>query len=222
MEPACVLAFMTGLAGGFGHCIGMCGPVVGACSLRDPSLTPRGRFLAQILYHAGRIATYGAVGLAMGFAGSFVNVASRIAGVQNGVMILAGIIMIAMGLGVAVRTGAGWLERRGGPVLRLARTVLNGTSSLRFLPLGLLLGLLPCGLSYTIFIAAAGTGSAPAGMLTALAFGAGTLPALAVFGIAAAFLGTALRGRVQQAGGLLVVLFGLHFIMKGLRLYAAM
>lgn len=223
MDPIYSLAFMTGLAGGFGHCIGMCGPVIGACALRDPSLTFGGRFLSQLLYHAGRMATYGAVGGAMGLAGSFVNVAGRITGIQHGVMILAGIVMTAMGLAVAgIAGGTGWIERRSAPVLRLARSVLEGTSVARYLPLGLLLGLLPCGLSYTIFVAAAGTGGPQAGMLTALAFGAGTLPALALFGVAVGYLGTRLRGRIQQAGGFVVIIFGLHYIVKGIRLYAAM
>jgi sulfite exporter TauE/SafE len=223
MEPAYALAFMTGLAGGFGHCIGMCGPLIGAYSLRDSSFSAGGRFLSQLLYHAGRIATYAAVGGLMGLAGSFVNVAGGLVGVQNGVMVLAGVVMVMMGVSIAgVAGGTGWVERHSSPVLRAARILLEGTTLVRYLPLGMLMGLLPCGLSYTVFIAAAGIGSPLAGMVTLLAFGAGTMPALALFGVAVGYLGSRLRGRVQRAGGILVIIMGVYFIVKGVRLYAAM
>jgi sulfite exporter TauE/SafE len=214
---------MTGLAGGFGHCIGMCGPLIGTFSLRDSSLTAAGRLLSQLLYHSGRIVTYGFIGGLMGFAGSFVNVAAGMAGFQNGVMVLAGIVMVLMGLAVAgIAGGTGWIERYNKPVLAATRIVLEGTSLGRYLPLGLLMGFLPCGLSYTIFVAAAGTGHPLAGMMTALAFGAGTVPALALFGVAVGYLGTRLRGAVQRAGGIVVIVMGAHFIVKGIRLYAQM
>jgi sulfite exporter TauE/SafE len=223
MEASYVLAFMTGLAGGFGHCIGMCGPLIGTFSLRDSSLTIPGRFLAQLLYHSGRILTYGFIGALMGFAGSFVNVAGTLVGIQNGVMIAAGTVMVLMGLAIAgIAGGTGWLERYNRPVLRAAGTVLEGTSLGRYLPLGLLLGFLPCGLSYTIFVAAAGAGDPLAGLALALAFGIGTVPALVLFGVVVGYLGTKLRGAVQRAGGVVVIIMGAHFIVKGIRLYAQM
>jgi hypothetical protein len=55
-----------------------------------------------------------------------------------------------------------------------------------------------------------------------LAFGAGTVPALGLFGAAVAYLGSRLRARVQKAGGAAVVLMGLLYIAKGIRLYAEM
>jgi sulfite exporter TauE/SafE len=223
MDAAYVLAFLTGLAGGFGHCIGMCGPLIGTFSLRDSSFSPHGRFLAQLLYHSGRIATYGFVGALMGLAGSFVPVATGMAGIQNGVMVAAGVVMVLMGLAISgIAGGTGWIERYNRPVLKAAGVVLEGTSPGRYLPLGLLMGFLPCGLSYTVFIAAAGTGSPLAGFGTALAFGAGTVPALLLFGIAVGYLGAKLRGAVRRAGGFVVIVMGAYFIVKGIRLYAQM
>jgi sulfite exporter TauE/SafE len=223
MDTAYLLAFMTGLAGGFGHCIGMCGPLIGAYALRDPFLSVGGRFLAQLLYHAGRIMTYGFIGALMGLAGSFVNVAGAMAGIQNGVMIFAGVVMVVMGLAIAgLEGGTGWIERHNRLVLKAAGIVLEGASLGRYLPLGLLMGFLPCGLSYTMFVAAAGSGNPQAGLLTALAFGVGTVPALALFGVAVGYLGSKFRGWVQRGGGIVVVVMGIHFIRKGIRLYAEM
>ena len=158
----------------------------------------------------------------MGLVGSFVNVASRLAGIQNGVMIVAGLIMVFMGLSIlGVMGGTGWLERHNsaGPRRRQKKyfPVLRDGD---YFPLGLVLGLLPCGLSYTAFIAAAGTGTPLAGMLTMLAFGAGTVPALLLFGMLVGYFGSRMRARVQKAGGVVVMVMGLYYILKGIELYA--
>ncbi len=206
MEPGYLLAFTTGMLGGFGHCVGMCGPLVASYTLATPSSDQPlfSRFVPHLLYNLGRITTYGIIGGIMGLSGSFVNVAGRLAGIQNIVAIVAGIMMVAMGMAIASRTGSmAWIEKYNFPVLRLAQQIRSSSSSFRYYPLGLLLGLLPCGLSYTIFIASAGTGGLVPGMATALLFGLGTLPALLLFGAAITSLSAALRGRFYRAGGIM-------------------
>ncbi len=164
---------------------------------------------------------YAFIGALMGLSGSFVNVAGRIAGLQNFVAIVAGIVMVLMGLsitGIAGRTD--WLERRNGIILRFAKQAMSARSILRYFPLGLLLGLLPCGLSYTIFIAAAGTGGLVPGMVTALLFGIGTLPALLLFGTVISYFSTSLRRRIYRISGTVVIMMGIYFIYRGIMLYA--
>ena len=227
MEAGYLLALTTGLTGGFGHCIGMCGPLVTMTALHSaqarPARSPASNIILQVLYHAGRITTYMIVGGLMGLAGSFVNVAGRIVGIQHGVMILAGLVMIVMGLGVAGILGnTKWIERHNSTVLRAARKMIAGSSTARLYPFGLLMGLLPCGLSYTVFIAAAGTGSPAGGAITLLAFGAGTVPALLLFGATVTWLGSKARVAVQKTGGVLVTIMGLYYIAKGIQLYVEM
>lgn len=223
MNAGYLLALTTGLVGGFGHCIGMCGPLVASSALHSAAakrIGGPGQFVPQLLYNTGRITTYVTVGTVMGLVGSFVNVASKLAGVQNGVMIAAGLIMIAMGLSIlGVMGGTGWLEQHNSLVLSMAKKIFSHHSGWRYLPLGLVLGLLPCGLSYTAFIAAAGTGTPLAGMFTMLAFGAGTVPALLLFGMIVSYLGSRLRTQVQKAGGVVVMVMGLYYILKGIELY---
>ena len=87
------LALTTGLFGGFGHCIGMCGPIVASYSLKGPSAASpavASPWRTHFLYNAGRISTYALIGAVMGLTGSFVNVAGRLAGVQNIVALAAG------------------------------------------------------------------------------------------------------------------------------------
>jgi uncharacterized protein len=224
LEPGYLLAFTTGVFGGFGHCIGMCGPITASCSLAASetlSTTKVRRFLPLLLYNSGRIVTYGCIGGVMGLSGSFVNVAGRLAGIQNVVSFAAGLLMIAMGLGI-LGAGGGRLERLNAPVLRIAAAFRGSSSPLASFPLGLTLGLLPCGLSYTIFIASAGTGGFVPGMLTSVLFGVGTVPALLSFGALIASLAPALRGRIYRASGVVVVVMGIYFIARGFRLHAAL
>ena len=91
--------------------------------------------------------------------------------------------MIVMGMNITGIWGSPrWIEEHNLPVLRAARRVAASRSLLRFTLLGLVLGLLPCGLSYTIFVAAAGSGGLLQGWSMAFFSASGTLPALLAFG----------------------------------------
>ncbi len=223
MQTGYLLAFTTGIIGGFGHCIGMCGPLVASYAMAGAKkATPLyDRMTAHLLYNGGRITTYTLVGGIMGLSGSFINVAGRLANIQNIIAMLAGIVMIGMGLGITgIGGGAAWLERHNTLVFRLASKITPSSSRLRCLPLGLTLGLLPCGLSYTVFIAAAGTGSPVSGMITALLFGLGTLPALLAFGAVISTLSAALRNGIYRTGGVVVILMGIYYLYRGISNYA--
>ena len=214
MSPDCPLALMTGLLGGFGHCLGMCGPIVAAFTLPGGA---GARARAHLLYHGGRIITYTFVGALMGLTGSFVNTAGAMAGLQNGVAVAAGLLMIVMGLGIArVLRFPPSLEGPTGGFLRLARPVLESSSSARYLPLGLLFGFLPCGLSYTIFVGAAATGSPVRGFALALCFGLGTAAPLLAFGLAVGRLGARTRGLLHRAAGVAVIAMGVLFVTRGI------
>jgi len=84
------------------------------------------------------------------------------------------------------------------------------------------MGLLPCGLSYTMLIAAAGSGSLYNGALLMLAFGLGTAPAMLLVGIAAGRIGPRLRGALYRMGGALVALMGAYYLYRSVGLYASM
>jgi len=223
MRANLVLALTTGLLGGFGHCAGMCGPLVASVGLvSSPRLGARRALGGQLLYNAGRVTTYAFLGALMGLTGSFVNTAGRLAGLQDAVAVLAGVVMVVMGLGAA--GVAGWaraLEQRlASRVLRGVRFVLEGGGAGRFYVLGLMLGFLPCGLSYSAFVGAAATGGLPQGLLFALAFALGTVPALLLVGGASAFASARARGVLYRLGGVAVVLVGALFILRGLGLHA--
>jgi sulfite exporter TauE/SafE len=221
----------TGLLMGFSHCLGMCGPLVASFSLTAGAVpgaapgAPRRSLLsstvAQLPYHLGRITTYAALGALLGATGAFVNVASRLAGLGEVMALLAGALMVALGLGAAGVTA--WLGRfEAGASRRLMLALgplLQGGPS-RLYPLGLALGFLPCGVSWTIFLGSAASGGPVPGLLMALAFGLATVPGLLLPALLGAAVGQRARGALRRAGGLVVAALGALFILRGLGLHA--
>jgi sulfite exporter TauE/SafE len=217
---------VTGFTVGFGHCIGMCGPIVVSLSL---SLKERSIIAPHVLYNGGRITTYGVLGGIMGLTGSFAGVASRIAGIQKGVLIFAGILIIVMGLAMT-----GWIPlgkifgddyNPQGVISRGFKKFTVSKSALRYYPLGLLLGLLPCGPVYTALIASARTGmeakSALEGIIKGaclmLAFGLGTVPALFLVARLAGLGWLKSRDVIYRMSSVLMVGVGVYFVIKGIR-----
>ena len=58
-ETLFLLYLSTGFTVGFGHCIGMCGPIVVTFSL---NLKEKNILVPQLLYHLGRTVTYAILG----------------------------------------------------------------------------------------------------------------------------------------------------------------
>jgi sulfite exporter TauE/SafE len=220
--------FLAGLAGGAGHCVAMCGPIVASLGLAATSGqgAGQGTLLAvgrTLPYHLGRVTTYGALGAVMGLTGSFVNVAGRLAGLSEAVAILAGALMLVVGLGATgvaeplERLTSGWTARITAGARAIFAGGVGGSGGLY--PLGLALGFLPCGLSWTAFLGAAATGGPVPGLLSALAFGIGTVPGLLAAGFLAAAFGQRARGALRRLGGLAITLLGLHFLLRGLGIH---
>ena len=203
-------ALVLGLLGG-GHCLGMCGGLMGALTLAIPP-EQRGRRLRLLLaYNLGRVLSYACAGLLLGLAGWAV--ASSPAALA--LRVVAALLLIAMGLYLA-----GWwsgltrIEALGRGLWRhiqpVASRLLPVSSLPRALLLGALWGWLPCGLVYSTLLWAASQGNAGYSATLMLAFGLGTWPVLLATGLAAERVNSLLRRRsVRMAGGLLVILFGL-------------
>ncbi|BCR24772.1 sulfite exporter TauE/SafE family protein [Aquipseudomonas alcaligenes] len=203
-------ALILGLLGG-GHCLGMCGGLMGALTLAIPPDQRARRLRLLLAYNLGRILSYAAAGLLIGLAGWAV--ASSPAAML--LRVLAGLLLIAMGLYLA-----GWwsgltrIEAVGRHLWRhlqpLASRLMPVSSLPRALLLGAVWGWLPCGLVYSTLLWASSQGSPGESALLMLAFGLGTWPVLLATGMAAERLTALLRRRgVRVAGGLLVILFGI-------------
>lgn len=213
-------AFTIGLLGS-GHCLAMCGGIMGALSMRsvaaggaNADVAP-GRLLGQLLlYSAGRLLSYAILGMALGLLGAVLVTAMEPARiVLRG---LAGGLLIAMGLYLAgLWHGILVLERLGHRLWqRVGPGMGQGQGST--LLLGMSWGLLPCGLVYgTLAWAASAADPLRAGWLM-LAFGLGTLPAVVAGSWFSASLLAPLRRRgLRLAAGLLVVMFGIWTLIGG-------
>ena len=208
--PLLLSALVLGLLGG-GHCLGMCGGLMGALTMAIPPEQRGKRLRLLVAYNLGRISSYTLAGLLIGLAGWAV--ASSPAAMV--LRVVAALLLISMGLYLA-----GWwsgltrVEAIGKGLWRhiqpVASRLMPVTSLPRALLLGALWGWLPCGLVYSTLLWAASQGDALDSALLMLAFGVGTLPVLIATGLAAERLTALLRKRgVRVAGGVLVILFGL-------------
>lgn len=208
--PLLFSALMLGLLGG-GHCLGMCGGLMGALTLAIPREQRARRMQLLMAYNLGRIVSYAIAGFFSGVVGWAV---ANSPGATT-LRVVAALLLIAMGLYLA-----GWwsgltrIERLGRGLWRylqpFATRLLPISSIPRALLLGALWGWLPCGLVYSTLLWAASQGNAIDSALLMLAFGLGTWPVLLATGLAAERTTALLRRRsVRTAGGVLVILFGL-------------
>jgi hypothetical protein len=96
------------------------------------------------------------------------------------------------------------------PVLgRLAGSLATVDRNGGLFTLGLVLGLLPCGLSYGAFARALASGGAARGAAMVLAFGIGTLPGLILVGAGASSIARRYRKHSDVLSGILMILMAL-------------
>ncbi len=209
-------ALLLGLLGSL-HCLGMCGPL--ALALPGQSAA-RGRFVTgRIIYNSGRVITYTCMGIFSGLVGAVV----RWAGWQQGLSIAVGVgILVAMFLGYRLlRQPWAWLGRLQAPwaKLKIALAARMKNPSLPSLfGIGLLNGLLPCGLVYVALAAAATTGSTPQAMLYMAFFGLGTFPMMLAATLFAPIVQATFRIRMQRAIPVALATLAALFILRGLSL----
>jgi uncharacterized protein len=217
LELSLMSAFLVGLLGG-GHCVGMCGGIVGAVSMHLPQSKSKVPFL--LAYNTGRVLSYTIAGAIAGLVGASSFFLQHVLPIQHVLYSISSLMLIALGLYLAgIWHGVTYLENAGKVIWKTLQPY-----SKRYIPvqnfrqafiLGGLWGWLPCGLVYSVLIASIATGNAVSGGLLMLAFGLGTLPTLLTMGMAAVRLKTVLQNIwVRRASGLLVLGFGLVGLYK--------
>ena len=213
--PLLLTALALGLLGG-GHCIGMCGGLMGALTLAIPAEQRHGWRLWRVLlgYNAGRIASYGLAGALIGSLGWLI----QDLGLGQGLRVIAGLLMIAMGLYLANWwAGLTRIEHLGRGLWKHlephARKLLPVSRLPQALLLGALWGWLPCGLVYSTLVWASSQGDAAVSAGLMVTFGLGTLPTLLATGLFANRMMAILKKRaVRITAGLLIILFGIWTI----------
>jgi sulfite exporter TauE/SafE len=204
----------TGVTMSVGHCVGMCGPILGAYAAAQRTGVP-----PFALYHAGRVTSYVILGTVFGALGSATNWFEATARAQATLSIVVGLLMAALALGLlGVLPTRAWIEsaaiaRR---VVQRIRGLLGTRTSHGRFALGVTNGFLPCGPVMVVALAAATTGSALRGGISLLLYGLGTVPALLLLGLGAGRLGAATRTWIYRIGSLLVTLLAVQLVLRGL------
>jgi len=204
-------AFILGLFGSL-HCAGMCGPL--ALALPVTGGKPASFFAGRLAYNLGRIVTYCVLGLAFGLIGKTLG----LAGIQRWVSIALGVALLA-GLFTS-RKLALWR-----PITLLVDRLKSAMGALlrrrsadALLVLGLLNGLLPCGLVYVACAGAVAAGDLFSGAFYMLAFGLGTVPMMLAISLSGKLVPFSLRTRLLKAVPLAVFILGTVLILRGMSL----
>lgn len=208
-----ILLFTAGLLGAL-HCLGMCGGLVTACGMRFG-----GGLSFSLTYNAGRILSYSFLGLLMGLIGKALIAAGLFGKFQGIVPIVAGSLMVLIGLDLLGFVPKGLRKITSGLFPKALSDKLIGNQLKKHHPttilLGIMNGLIPCGLLYAVGIKAAATADPVQGMLTMVAFGAGTLPALLLIGSFSGITGRVRSGLLLKTSYLFIVLLGIRSVANG-------
>lgn len=210
-----------------GHCIGMCGPL----SIAFPGHT--GRFMPHLYYHSGRIATYCAAGAIMAAIGkSLPQIAAATSSdpvvwlIRGKIAfaLIAGIFLFLFGISrIGLVSEPAWMaaatpDRIPGYRRIVHAAMMQDSKATDMALLGLMMGLIPCGLSYGAFARALPAESIIKGMLLTGAFGLGTLPGLLLLGTAVGAIMGRFRRMSDILSGLIMLGMGLKLIFRGFKL----
>ena len=211
--PQLTAAFVTGLLGS-AHCVGMCGGISGLFAVNAAVRSLKIQAPKAFAYNIGRILTYAILGVVVAMLGK--TMVDSIPKLAAPVRLASGLLIILIGLQLAFN----WrlltpLENAGAKLWRsvapTAKGLLPVESARQALALGLIWGLLPCGLVYSVLLLAASTADPMNGSLVMLAFGVGTMPAMIATGLSASKL-SQFMSRNRVGAGLLIVLIGIATI----------
>lgn len=208
-------AFVLGMASSL-HCIGMCGPLSLALPLGGESGGRRNALL--LLYQGGRVLTYVLLGILAGAGSS----AFLRAGYQQTISIVAGLVILLAAAGYFtgkkfIRTGIGngfyrFLQSR---ILYVWKHAQRPSGS--FL-LGMLNGLLPCGMVYIAMLSSLSFGSIYQSALFMLFFGMGTLPAMLAVVLIGSRSGWGRQKWLRRLSPVVIILMGVLLVVRGLNL----
>lgn len=213
--------FFLGLLG-TGHCLGMCGPLV----LAFPAVT--GRFSSLLFYHFGRAAAYVAVGIFMGALGAGLSFLAEKTGddplvwvvrVQVGLSYIAGVLLLVFGLSrLRFLPEPGWMSiaspSRIPGYSRVMDSAVHRKGNASMFLLGIMLGFLPCGLSFAAFSRALAAGGALEGGVIVAAFAAGTWPGLLLLGTGLSRLAARFRRTSEILSGLVMIGMAASFLAR--------
>lgn len=210
-----ITALTLGFLGSL-HCVGMCGPI--ALALPVVNNTRISRIMGIVFYNFGRVITYASFGVVFGLLGkSFV-----IAGYQQALSIALGVIILVLlfipGRYLSNIPGSGRFLKPASEIKGALARLFKTRSYSSLFTIGVLNGLLPCGLVYTGVAGAIAMADPVKGSLFMLAFGLGTIPAMLGLTLAGQRISMDLRNSFRKVVPVFVSLMAVLLILRGLNL----
>ena len=205
-------AFIMGLTGSF-HCVGMCGPIAFALPLNRKNNFSK--TVGILFYNFGRISTYTILGILLGLFGKGL----KLAGILQQVSITIGIIII---LSVVIPslikkisfTNAYYLKFNNWVKAKLGKYLVK-KSNTSLLILGMLNGLLPCGMVWIAMVGSVAYGSLNSGIHFMFFFGIGTFPMMFLLPYFSTSISATIRNKMTRLIPYIMIAFGILFILRG-------
>ena len=198
------------------HCIGMCGPI--AMMLPVDHKNPSKKALQVLIYHLGRLTSYGILGLAFGLLGR----GFYMAGIQQQLSIAVGVGMIVLAV-VPEKILANYNFSK--PVYRLITKIKSSLGAQfkrktpdAFFTIGLFNGLLPCGLVYAALFGAIAMQNVTLGIAYMILYGLGTIPMMSAVVYVSSLLSMPFRSQLQRVVPIVTVVIGVLFVLRGMGL----
>jgi sulfite exporter TauE/SafE len=210
-----LVAFMIGVVGSF-HCVGMCGPLALALPINSNSFAAK--LTGSLLYNAGRIITYSFFGLIFGLIGQTAALFDFQQWVSIGSGLLILLFIILPKKYKMQSTAANYTNGVFSKLRSLLGRLFTQKNQASLFVIGLLNGLLPCGLVYMSVAGAIAAGDTAGSILFMAAFGLGTLPVMWSIAFFGNYVGLQLRQKIRRAYPYMMALMACLLILRGMGL----
>ncbi len=200
--------FIFGLGSSL-HCVGMCGPINFILPLDK---NDKFKIAFELLvYHIGRIMTYALIGMAIGLLGNLLAFRQ----IQSYVAFIFGFLLLMYGLNYFIKVKLpDFFSQRSNLLLKMYNGLLKSNAKSNLFLLGMLNGILPCGMVYAAMAVAFLNNEIINGGLMMIAFGLGTIPALVLLIIGSKNKSLRSLASKYQLQPVLMIIAGLFVCIK--------
>ena len=209
------IAFVLGITGSL-HCVGMCGPI--ALSIPINNNTLFSKISGAFIYNFGRVITYSFLGLLFGIIGKTFS----LFGLQQALSILVGVIILIWIFKFSflqnILSKINFIDRLLSLLRKNISKLFSTHSNTSLLSIGLLNGLLPCGLVYLAIAGAVTFGSILNSIFFMAVFGLGTLPMMLAITLLGAQIKFSFRNKLKNIYPFVMGLMACRLILRGMGL----
>ncbi len=209
------IAFILGITGSL-HCVGMCGPIALTIPISTTSLLTK--IIGAFIYNLGRVIIYAFLGLLFGIIGKTFS----FFGLQQALSIVVGVLILVWVFKFRflqnIFSKINFIDTLFNILRNKISNLFSTHSNASLLTIGVLNGLLPCGLVYLAIAGAVTSSNILYSMFFMAAFGLGTLPLMLTVTILGSQIKFSFRNKLKKLYPYLIGLMACILILRGLGL----